>query len=48
MESLNAVSSSLDDIQRDMLIETTFKIAAADGVMKVGSQQLHSAYAQDE
>ncbi len=35
MGSLKAASQELDDIQRDMLIEATFKVAAADGIMKV-------------
>ena len=37
MGSLKAASQELDDIQRDMLIEATFKVAAADGIMKVSN-----------
>lgn len=36
VQSLKATANELDDIQRDMLIEATFKVAAADGLMKVG------------
>ncbi len=33
--SLKAVSNDLDDIQRDILIQATFKVAAADGLIRV-------------
>ncbi len=44
MGSLKAASQELDDIQRDMLIEATFKVAAADGVMKVSDHPWLSVY----
>ena len=33
--NLKAVSNDLDDIQRDILIQATFKVAAADGLIRV-------------
>jgi hypothetical protein len=36
LEGLKADSSDLDDIQRDIMIQATFKVAAADGVIMVG------------
>ena len=41
LANLKAVSNDLDDIQRDILIQATFKVAAADGLIRVSPSFWH-------